>query len=305
MQDAAQEVRRSFVLNTSITEIMLLLFFLLLLLLTYFVAQRAEERSRDVARIEKLGAEKQDLEIRLQALEAQLNSLLVSVVPDQQPKVRQMLVSLSKLQFVLADKTQQLAEIENRLKAYERLAIEMQKGLPVERFKEEELRDIGRLASCGAAQERVRELVGVLAKERGSRSLTERDATQRIREAMDKVRRCGGKGEEFVACWRDNSGRIQYMFNTTLRAEGIAVERAWPDEREQEMAKYADARALVNRTVTLEELLEKTGGIFADSKTVPCRHFVRIYGKRAEMDPARFRDYRGIQDHFYHWSGVN
>lgn len=303
--DLSANERRSFVLNTSITEIILLLFFLLLLLLTFFLAQQATERHDASLREKKLTEEKHVLEQQVKDLETKLNVILAGVRLDQRSEVQKVLVSLSQLEFALAAKGQELTDLENRIKAYEQLALKLKQGLPLEKIKDDELKDLGKLATCGEAQEKVGQLTRELEQERGGRNLTERDAEQRIREAMDKVRRCGGKGEEFVACWRDEGGQIQYMFNTTLVAGGIEVARAWPEERSQEMEKHREAGSLVGRTVTLEEFNEKTQGIFDDSKKVPCRHFVRIYGKRSEMNPARFRDYRGIQDHFYHWSGVN
>ena len=128
--DLSANERRSFVLNTSITEIILLLFFLLLLLLTFFLAQEATERHDASLREKKLSEEKRVLEQQVKDLETKLNVILAGVRLDQRSEVQKVLVSLSQLEFALAAKGQELTDLENRIKAYEELALKLKQGLP-------------------------------------------------------------------------------------------------------------------------------------------------------------------------------
>jgi len=304
LENGAASHRRDFVLNTSITEIILLLFFLLLLLLAYTIIERNREQAEQDAMISRLAGEKSAAESQLKELTDRVNRILSALPTKDSEKVQQVLVAISRLDFELAANQEKLTTLQGQIRAYETLAVKHKQGLPLDKFRDQELTDLGRLAQCTNAQKEMANLTSELSKARESRLLTERDASQRIREALDKVRRCGGKGEEFVACWRDGNGSIQYMFNLTLNESGIEVQRAWPDERVEEMARFSEATGLVGKTVNLEQFLQSTSAPFESSKVQTCRHFVRVYGKRSEMNPSRFRDYRGVQDHFYHFAVI-
>jgi hypothetical protein len=304
-KNQTQEEKRGFVLNTSITEIMLLLFFLLLLLLIFFLSQREDERTNERDKENSLNEENKILNERIRNLENKLNSLLENFEPEERESAKNILVSISRLQLELMDKKAQLDDMKNKINAYEQIEAKYKQKIPLDNIKDNDLKNIGKLAACEDAINASDQLKQEIDRERKSRNLAERDAAIRISEAMKKLKQCGGKGEEYVACWHDENGQIEYMFNIQLGQEGIVVQRAWPEEREQEMSKYKDAVGLVGRTVNLDEFIRMTIDPFNDSVTVPCRHFVRIYGKRSEMNPEIFKDYRGIQDHFYHWSGIN
>src|SRR5205807_9847338 len=63
----------------------------------------------------------------------------------------------------------------------------------------------------------------------------------------------GPKGYGKPPCWTDKIGNIQYLLNIEIRPDGLAVEKAWPEERN------ADARQLPGLQGALDAGLQSLG----------------------------------------------
>lgn len=286
----ADQQRSEFVLSTTISELILLLFFLLLLLVGY-VYHRLDAKSKELSNFQtalvKAQKEREALELAIKSLET-----LVKLPPDDER--RSVLVSLEKAEAILAQRQAELDEVQARVATIRQLLERLKKeGASFAKVPPHDIQQWSDVEICkrGAHAPKL------------SRELA--DANKRNAELTQRVKQCGGKGEEFVACWRGSDGKIQFIYQLTLSASGIRVESRWPEERTADMAAFGAERELVGKTVGLEQFLSSTSGLFQDSVSKSCRHYVVIAGKRSEMNPAMFRDYRGIQGHFYHLSAIN
>lgn len=284
----AHERRSEFVLGTTISELILLLFFLLLLLFGYHYAQ-SETREKEQAEKMRL------LVVDKERAEAGLRQLYELVGKEPTPEEFKTLVAIDKLDALLADKEKTMTKTEARIQGLTEVMRKLGSNDSFAKRTEAELEKLADITFCE--------------KQYDESSLRDRelgDAHRRNKELTTRLARCGGKGEEYVSCWRNEAdGKIEYVFETRLTKAGIEITRKWPATRDQEMARFPAERALVGRTVSIAEFLESTSALFRDSQSKACRYYVVISGRRSEMNAEMFTNYRRVQDHFYHLPNVN
>ncbi len=299
------ERRSTFVLNTTISEMILLLFFLLLLLLVYSYINKAElDKSLSEARADALAQDmlSADLKLRVERLQVFYDRIVAQLPDAQRPAVADTLVALDKLRAELTTLKAKNSDLEKELLTQEMLIESLAKKVPIAQIPDDIRKEIGNLVVCRSAaaelpktQQRVAEL-----------EIDNRNMRSIAKEATTKAARCGGKGEEFVACWRDpDTKRVQFVFDVFLEGGAIRVGRKWPDSRDPEMVRFPRERELVGRTVTLQEFMRETEAIFAQSVRDSCRHYVQFNGERAKMNASMFAQFIRIQDHFYPHSNIN
>jgi hypothetical protein len=302
----AEKKKGDFVLSTTVTETVLLLFFLLLLLLVFTVDRSTREIRDATARADKERLSCSGVRDELTALERRLAPLLESDVPqEKRERMKRALIALNSVETVLAEKRESSESLTREVEGLREVAVKVRDGLRKEGLKDEEIASAAKKASCDAAESQAKQLQASNVALASKTELQDRqlgDANQRNRELQERyksIMQKGGKGgDEYVACWK-NGDDIEYIFRVYLERGRVRVERAWPDRRESDMAKYESERGLVGQTVDLASFLDATKTMFADSKAQSCRHFVEIIGKRSEMDRVNFTNYQGVQNHFY------
>ncbi len=107
-------------------------------------------------------------------------------------------------------------------------------------------------------------------------------------------------GRDYPPCWADEAtGKVQYLFKIDIREEGLALEPAWPPEREEE------ARALPGIETLLGEEVQALGSfrgrmkeIDAECREKNCRHYVILSNQVKDLDVFNKHRY-GVEGHFY------
>lgn len=298
------ERRSTFVLNTTISELILLLFFLLLLLLAFSNIRNRDNETRSAATRDRVAeAEKAaaDLKVRVERLQAFYDQIVAKLPEPDRASIADTLVAIDKLRASITDLTQKKDELEKDVLAHEALIAMLAKKIPMAAVPSEMKKEIGDMALCQKATTEASSM-------RARTTDMERDNNnmrQIAKEATAKAARCGGKGEEYVACWRDPvTKKIEYVFEVFLEGGLIRVIRKWPASRDPEMEKFATERALVGRSVPVEDFIRDTDAMFAQSVRDSCRHFVDISGDRNKMNASMFAQFIRIQDHFYKHSNI-
>ncbi len=293
------ERRSTFVLNTTISEMILLLFFLLLLLLVYSYIRNAElDRSWKEAQTQERAAKQEaaDLQKRLEKLQMFYDRIVAQLPEPQRAALADTLVAIDKLRAELVTMKEKKSELEREVLALEELVERMSKKFPIAQVPDELKKEIGDLALCKKASVELPKAQQKIA----DLEIDNKNLRGIAKEATDKAARCSGKGAEFVACWRDpDTKRVQAVFDVFLESGAIRVARKWPGSRDAEMERFPQERALVGRTVKLEEFMNETKSITAQSSRDSCRHYVQFNGERAKMNPSMFAQFIRIQDHFY------
>lgn len=298
------ERRSTFVLNTTISELILLLFFLLLLLLAFSNIRNKGSETRNaamMARVAEAERSAAELKTRVERLQAFYDQIVSRLPKAERANVADTLVAIDKLRASIADLAKNKEDLEKDILAHEVLIEQLSKKVPMATVPSEIRKEIGDLALCKKA---TNEMAGM----RGRADELETDnknLRQIAKDATAKAARCGGKGEEFVACWRDpDTKKIQYVYNVFLENGLIRVARKWPESRDPEMARFSSERGLVDRTVSIEEFIRATDTIFAQSVRDSCRHYVDINGDQSKMNASMFAQFIRIQDHFYKHSSI-
>ncbi len=238
--------------------------------------------------------------VRLRTVEkekadAVLRKLYDLVGHNPTPEEFKTLIAIDKLDALLAEREATATKTEARI---EGLSEAMKRLKSDEAFAKKTAEELDKMADVALCDKQGGEL-SVKGQEL-------KDANRRNKELTTKVAQCGkGRGEEFVACWRGEDGKIEYVFETRLTKAGIVVTRKWPASRDAEMERFQAERELVGKTVSLTQFLESTAGMFKDSVQKACRYYVVISGQRSEMNSEMFTNYRRVQDHFYHLPNVN
>jgi len=293
------ERRSTFVLNTTISELILLLFFLVLLLLAYsYIANSRLEEEKSAAEGRASAAEQSEKELKARVDRLQVfYELVVARLPERdRSSVTDTLVAIDKLRAEIDTLGKRKSDLERDVLAHEELIRRLAQKIPTTSVPSELRKEIGDLALCKEAKTRMPEM----GKRIGDLETDNRNLRQIAKDATAKAARCGGKGEEFVACWRTDDGkRVQPVFDVFLEGGLIRVVRKWPESRDTEMDRFPHERALAGRVVSLDEFMQDTQAIFAQSVRDNCRHYVQFNGERAKMNASMFTQFIRIQDHFY------
>jgi hypothetical protein len=111
------------------------------------------------------------------------------------------------------------------------------------------------------------------------------------------------KGYGLPPCWLDSAGQIQYLLNVEIRPDGLAVERAWLPERDDDANQLPGLRTTLEAGVqSLDQFKSNTQAILGLSKRAnpECRHYVVIRRAPSLRDIDQFNRLRlGVEDHFY------
>lgn len=107
-------------------------------------------------------------------------------------------------------------------------------------------------------------------------------------------------GMDFPPCWADEkTGKVQMLLTLELREGDLSIQKAWPEIREADaMALPGMQQVLANPVSSYEEFLRSVKPISDMSRTLSCRHYVRL---KSSISDAVQSDRRRlmIEDYFY------
>jgi len=108
-----------------------------------------------------------------------------------------------------------------------------------------------------------------------------------------------GNGLDHPPCWADpETGSIQYVFDVIINEDSVEFKAGWPDSRDGQALNNPNISKIPGVFSDNSELWARTDGLFQESVSNSCRHFVRIYD-HAQSKKA-FKNYLlGIENHFY------
>jgi hypothetical protein len=89
-----------------------------------------------------------------------------------------------------------------------------------------------------------------------------------------------GNGLDHPPCWpHPVTGRPEYIFDVTIREQGIAVAKAWPETRAEDVKGIFGATEFPDTQYSRQQFLQHTSSIleWSQEQTPECRHSVRVY----------------------------
>ncbi|MDL2060124.1 hypothetical protein MUN46_009275 [Mesosutterella sp. AGMB02718] len=109
-----------------------------------------------------------------------------------------------------------------------------------------------------------------------------------------KLKYCKRAGLDVPPCWLTQEGRPQYLFEVTLLPENkVVINRAWPEERQQQVDRIPSIEALkplFGEPIPMGRFLPIEERILQYSKTADegqaCRYFVRLRNRIPDSDSA-------------------
>ncbi len=109
-----------------------------------------------------------------------------------------------------------------------------------------------------------------------------------------------GQGTGTRACWVNEKGDIDFLYDVVLTSGGIRMrERVYP-ERAAERARLPVADVDPTETLTAGEFLRRTAPLYAEAKREKCVHYVVVYDQTAPHEKEKFIDLlRTVEGHFY------
>ena len=286
--------RKDMVFQLSLAEIAFTICFLLLFLLGCLVFMEQTDRQAAEAALAEALAARREAEASYNAVQGALASVNQDgnvLKPDdiitrlaEADRVRGERDRLLRGMADLDDRLTTLAAFQEQLQT--QLNIELEPGREDEIIREvvAAARDSGDLAKTGA----------------GSHATLKENADLRGRIAFLQRRLEARGGRDFPPCWADEeTGRVEFLFNVQVEPDRVTVTPAWPTHRE------ADARALPGMERILSggpmpnrEFVRRVQGIFNQSESLQCRHFVRL--KSAIKDAVQSdRSRLMIESYFY------
>jgi len=121
------------------------------------------------------------------------------------------------------------------------------------------------------------------------------DAQRGYQACASRMRQCG---LGMPPCWMDSAGKAQYIFRIVIHANSVAVERAWPPEREKDAEEVPGALALPGEYASLEEFGSKAQPVraWSQQQNPECRHYVHI---STDSETVEKKKLLAIEHYFY------
>jgi hypothetical protein len=106
-------------------------------------------------------------------------------------------------------------------------------------------------------------------------------------------------GYDLPPCWADQNGKIQYIFDASLRDDGIEIEDKGIAGREADQAKLPLGRVRFNQTMGRGDFAEAFQPLLDWSNQHGCRFYVRLYDDMKTADRSAYKDLRGTVEGYF------
>ncbi len=108
------------------------------------------------------------------------------------------------------------------------------------------------------------------------------------------------EGKGYAACWAEKFGRADFIFDVSLRPDGILVLNNDLPQWRDEQAKLPISNSLYNRPLSMNRFRTLTRPIFNRSEEMDCRFFVRIFDMTGETEKELYKQLLDtVENHFY------
>lgn len=122
-----------------------------------------------------------------------------------------------------------------------------------------------------------------------------RGQNQNMRTRLNNL----GNGLVYPPCWANpETGTIEYVYNVTIEEDSLTVEAAWPSSRDPYVDRSPHIRNALGSYAINREFIIATQRLFEESRTLDCRHFVRIYDNAISKDAFKAQ-LLTVENHFY------
>jgi hypothetical protein len=306
--------RRGFVLGFTMAEIFVLIVFCLLLIWMIGVKREATRAAENVALRQQLA----DVEAKLEA-----------IVPSRERKpFDDLFTELRRAQAQVADLSTRVTLLEEAKAALDQIAasVHAEGASPGEVAKraEAQLR-IGEsvLTAAGGAgfkgsESELRQTLAALAQIRDDLQRAGLDpaaaaaAVDKTRNRLDEVEgRLGyaqrqlqelGRGTEWPACWADDAGKPEYIFDVALTSRSLLLRGAVPPHRRESYAALPVASIPLGADLTLAAFRDATRPLFEWSERERCRFFVRVFDTTEPTEKGTYKLHlRTVGERFYYY----
>ena len=282
------EERSNSVVEMSLTELAFIFFFILLTVSTWKISSAAEK-------LQTSEEEKQVLEQEVSQLSESLATASQVLSGSDNFDPQELFLELKAGR----NATEQLEKaLQEKADAEEQLR-ELTDQLPSEYSSEELIRQLREYQGIAQA---VRDY-GLDDPDKLSIAVTElmeqlNDAKGQNVNLRNKLVAVGN-GLDHPPCWADpETGSIQYVFDVIINEDSVEFKAGWPDSRDGQALNNPNISKIPGVVSNNSELWARTDGLFQESVSNNCRHFVRIYD-HAQSKKA-FKNYLlGIENHFY------
>ncbi len=326
--------RRGLILGLTMAEVMILILFSLLLIWMFGVRQQKEAKAQktelerenkelkfkaaELAELKKVYAEKLGSSNRIEDLfrELTLAKQQISEMQEQAKSLDTVRQTLNSLGYPLRDErtaAESAREIRNKLA----IASAVEKYVK-EHPRKSGVSDTEIVATLGSLSEIQSQLSAAgkdpkLVASECTSALAQRTecATNlnnlkgRLAYSEQKLA-SSSRGTEKPACWADQTGKPEYIFDVTLRSHSLVIkDDALPNRRSEE-AKLPIQQIRFDEDLTQDEFRAQTHGLFQWSEKEQCRFFVRILDETATHEKDIYkRQLRTVGEHFYYFEDLS
>jgi hypothetical protein len=299
-----REHRRGLVLGLTLAEVLILLLFLLLLALG--------------ARLVKLQKDALEAQSSLQSLQASLATLQPLLEAfrrtGQVPNVDDLLAKLARvheLELTITSLTREVSELRSQLSAFQVLGPDAQVKVksiallleraakinpsdPPARLKQG-LDVLDRLGP-NFDPERLSELA--INEELSQKNTALGAEVEKLRRQVENMIR-SGKGTTYPSCWADAEGLTEYVFDVTIRDNGLIVVDATQAKANDPAWKLVEPFAR-DTEITAKTFQTATKRMFDWSKDQNCRFFAIIRDGTGPTSKEPYKRMRTlVENHFY------
>lgn len=114
------------------------------------------------------------------------------------------------------------------------------------------------------------------------------------------------RGTEKPACWADQTGKPEYIFDVTLKSHSLVIrDNALPNRRSEE-ASLPIQQVMFGGDLGQDEFRMQTRALFEWSEKEQCRFFVRVLDATAAHEKDIYkRQLRTVGEHFYYYEDLS
>lgn len=116
----------------------------------------------------------------------------------------------------------------------------------------------------------------------------------------------GGRGTEKPACWADDTGKPEYIFDVALKSRSVMMRDNALSHRQPEQAMLPISAIVFGSELTQQDFRLQTRALFEWSEKEGCRFFVRVFDETAPHEKDAYkRQLRTVGEHFYYYEELN
>ena len=297
--------RRSFVVDMTLTELAFVLFFILLMATATYVTNVLQGSKKQAEENQQLAAHNHEMEARLTEAEKMFGATAHMSPDEAEAYFTELVQAAEQINQVsqLKEKVRRLEDDRARLKPIEDVINENYPDTLTEKQIADEIK-----TSKDFIESLAKELQGNNPdKAQQLDTIAVVDHFNQIRKEIKDLRgqniylhkvAYGEGGRDKRPCWVDDSGKVEYLYMVTIGEKNILLERAWPDERNEDVKSIPAVIGLVGKRMSLDEFNLAARPIFDWSVKHDCRHYVKIWDNTITKGPFKNQLF-GVEEYFY------